>query len=143
MRVLRRMDHRARLALTLIRVAAAFILFVHGIARARLGIVDDFGTFLSARGFPYGFNVAWTITIVEVVGGLILAAGYFVRPLAIWFSIELLAGIYLVHSAAGWFVVGAGRNGMEFSVLLISCLAAAAISPPTARALSRGRIGRS
>ena len=28
----------------------------------------------------------------------------------------------LVHLPAGWFVVGLGRNGMEYSVLLIACL---------------------
>ena len=33
-----------------------------------------------------------------------------------------LAGIVLVHAPAGWFVVGLGRNGMEYSVLLIACL---------------------
>ena len=31
-------------------------------------------------------------------------------------------GIWLVHSAAGWFVVGAGRNGVEYSMLLLLCL---------------------
>lgn len=31
-------------------------------------------------------------------------------------------GIVLVHAPHGWFVVGAGRNGMEYSVLLIVCL---------------------
>ena len=30
----------------------------------------------------------------------------------------------MVHASEGWWVVGAGRNGMEFSVLLIACLAA-------------------
>ena len=28
----------------------------------------------------------------------------------------------LVHLPAGWFVVGGGRNGMEYSVLLIVAL---------------------
>lgn len=31
-------------------------------------------------------------------------------------------GIILVHRYDGWFVVGGGRNGMEYSVLLISSL---------------------
>lgn len=31
-------------------------------------------------------------------------------------------GIVLVHAPEGWFVVGLGRNGMEYSVLLIVCL---------------------
>lgn len=32
-------------------------------------------------------------------------------------------GAVLVHLPAGWFMVGLGRNGMEYSVLLIVCLA--------------------
>jgi len=31
-------------------------------------------------------------------------------------------GIALAHFPDGWFVVGGGRNGMEYSVLLILCL---------------------
>ena len=29
----------------------------------------------------------------------------------------------MVHWPVGWFVVGGGRNGMEYGVLLIVCLA--------------------
>jgi putative oxidoreductase len=28
----------------------------------------------------------------------------------------------MVHAPEGWFVVGLGRNGAEYSVLLIACL---------------------
>jgi putative oxidoreductase len=31
-------------------------------------------------------------------------------------------GILLVHRHDGWFVVGGGRNGVEYSVLLIAVL---------------------
>ena len=109
-------------ALTLLRAGTAMLLIIHGVARAWLGIVDDFGGALNGWGFPAGFALAWTITIVEIVGGALLAAGLFVRPLCAWFGFQLLMGIYLIHGRVGWFVVGAGRNGMEFSVLLILCL---------------------
>ena len=35
-------------------------------------------------------------------------------------------GLILMPLPAGWFVVGLGRNGMEYSVLLIVCLGALA-----------------
>ena len=113
----------ATFPLTLLRAGTATILIIHGIARAWLGIVDDFGVVLNTWGFPAGFALAWTITIVEIVGGALLAAGFFVRPLCGWFAFQLLMGIYLIHARVGWFTVGAGRNGMEFSVLLLLCLA--------------------
>ena len=56
------------------------------------------------------------------------------RPLSLYFAGELVMGILLVHREAGWFVVGLGRNGMEYSVLLIAVfLAQAWIAPPTKR----------
>jgi putative oxidoreductase len=115
------MTSQVRWALTLLRVGAALIMIIHGVARIRLGIVDDFGVAFAHWGFPAGLALAWTITIVEICGGLLLAAGHFVRPLALWFLAQLAAGVYLIHAAAGWFVVGAGRNGAEFSALLMLC----------------------
>jgi uncharacterized membrane protein YphA (DoxX/SURF4 family) len=60
--------------------------------------------------------------------------------------IELAAGIALVHWPAGWFVVGAGRNGMEYSILLILCLAALILferTAPTATGAGRTESDRS
>lgn len=111
-------------ALLSLRVAVALLLIIHGIARAYLGIVDDFGGFLTARGFPLGVQLAWGLTLFEIVGGAVLAWGRWVRPIAAIFCVELAAGIALVHFPEGWFVVGAGRNGMEYSVLLIAVLLA-------------------
>ena len=34
----------------------------------------------------------------------------------------LISGIFLVHFKEGWFVVGGGRNGVEFNFLLIFVL---------------------
>jgi putative oxidoreductase len=112
-----------RRAFVVLRIAVALLLIIHGIARIWLGIVDDFGDFLDSLGFPFGVVIAWIITLVEIGGGITLAVGFFVRPLAIWFAVQLLIGIALVHVSEGWFVVGAGRNGMEYSVLLIVALA--------------------
>lgn len=83
-------------------------------------------------GFPAGLTLAWTITIVEIVGGALLAAGMFVLPLCAWFAFQLLMGIYLIHGRVGWFVVGAGRNGVEYSVLLMLCLIVIAMTRTTA-----------
>jgi putative oxidoreductase len=115
-------------ALALLRAGTALMMITHGIGRSWLGIVDDFGVVLSAWGFPAGFVLAWTITLVEIVGGALLAAGLFVLPLSAWFIFQLLMGIYLIHGRVGWFVVGAGRNGMEYSVLLILCLVVIALT---------------
>jgi putative oxidoreductase len=131
------MSHTVRLALTLLRAGTALILIVHGVARTGLGIVDDFGVVLDQWGFPAGLALAWTITILEMAGGATMAAGYLVRPLAVWFGLQLVMGIYLIHARAGWFVVGAGRNGMEFSALLILCLVVISMTAGAAYTIGR------
>ena len=54
----------------------------------------------------------------------LLAWGRWVTPIALVFSVIYACGLWLVHAPAGWFVVGLGRNGMEYSVLILACLLA-------------------
>jgi putative oxidoreductase len=118
---------RAVRALAAIRIVVSGIMVTHGCYRALTdGFVPGFGGFLSEQGLPAGTAIATAITAWEILGGAVLAAGRLVRPLALGFVLELAAGIALVHAREGWFVVGGGRNGMEFSVLLIGCFAAIA-----------------
>ena len=121
-------QQRQNYALIFLRMVVALIMFTHGVGRIYLGTVDDFGGFLTVGGFPLGFYLAWAITIFEIVGSILIAVGFYVAPLAIVFALHLLCGIYLVHLKDGWFVVGAGRNGAEFSVLLVASYITLAIS---------------
>jgi putative oxidoreductase len=125
-------NQRARYGVTILRAAVASIFVVHGATRTLLGTVGDFGAFLSGSGLPAGAAIAWTITVVEIVGGVVLAAGLAVIPLAAWFGIQIAAGIVMVHGKAGWFVVGAGRNGAEYSALILACLLVVALTDSTA-----------
>jgi putative oxidoreductase len=111
-----------------LRLAVASVFVVHGVTRLVLGTVDAFGGFLTGRGLPGGVAIAWVLTLVEIAGGLALAAGLFVRPLALWFAVQILTGIAMVHAREGWFVVGAGRNGAEYSALIVACLTAVALT---------------
>jgi putative oxidoreductase len=115
---------RSRVGWLLLRAVLAGIIAAHGWARLFAGGVRPFGTFLDAQGFPGGFYWAAVVTGIEIVGSLLLLSGRFTAPLCLLFSGIYALGIVLVHAQAGWFVVGLGRNGMEFSVLLIVCLLA-------------------
>ena len=107
------------LGINIIRYSVALTMLIHGITRIVLGGVSPFGEFLEANNLPFGVAVAWAITIYELTGATLLLLKKFVIPLSIVFIIELLSGIIMVHFNEGWFVVGAGRNGMEYSVILI------------------------
>lgn len=84
--------------------------------------VGPFGGWLDGQGFPFGLAIAYLVTALEIVATPLLAAGRFVKYLCLIFSAIYFMGIVLVHAPEGWFVVGLGRNGMEYSVLLIVCL---------------------
>jgi putative oxidoreductase len=127
------MDHRARVGIVALRVAVASVFVIHGIARIANGTVAGFGGFLGSWGFPAGVALAWAITIVEVAGGVALAFGVGVRWLTAWFILQIASGIVMVHASSGWFVVGAGRNGVEYSVLIIACLFATALLDASAK----------
>jgi putative oxidoreductase len=111
-------------SIAIVRIATAAMFIIHGVARIVFNGVAPFGPFLESQGFPHGIVWAWAVTVIEIVGGTLLALGRYTAPLAAYFILQTALGIWLVHWKAGWFVVGLGRNGMEYSVLLIACLAA-------------------
>ena len=109
-------------ALTLLRVMPGLLLAAHGCIRLYAGTVNGFGEFLNSKGFIIGSAIAWGVTFFEIVGGILMAAGYFTRLIAPVFIFQLVMGIILVHAVNGWFVVGYQSGGVEYSVLLITVL---------------------
>jgi putative oxidoreductase len=118
----------------LVRLLLAVMMGIHGVTRLVIDGVGDFGLYLTETGFPMGTAIAWAITLFEVIGSTAIALRFQVVPIAILFALELTMGIVLVHAPEGWFVVGAGRNGMEYSVLLVGCFVALAIAERARRA---------
>ena len=113
---------RAATALLVLRLLLAGLIAAHGWARWYFGGVVPFGTWLDGLGFPFGLGIAIGVTAIEILGTPLFALGRGVFPLSLLYSAIYVMGIALVHAKAGWFVVGLGRNGMEYSVLLITCL---------------------
>ena len=112
-----------------LRIALAAVFFMHGIPSIFTGAVNNFGNqYLNQAGFaPIGLPLAWAIKLSHVACAILLILNRYIRPAAIVTIPILVAGIIMIHAAEGWFVVGAGRNGVEFNVLLISALAYLAI----------------
>lgn len=119
---------RAELALSAVRIALAVLIFIHGAFRAVHWDtnVTGFGEWLSSLGFPMGFYWAAAVTIYELIAPLFILARRFVTLACLGHIGIVGLGMFLVHYPAGWFVVGAGRNGMEYSVLLLVGLIAVA-----------------
>ena len=56
------------------------------------------------------------------MAALLLLLNKYIRAAGFVTIFVLIMGIILVHFQEGWFVVGGGRNGMEYNFLLIIVL---------------------
>lgn len=105
-----------------LRAVMGIIFITHGAARLYYGSVPDFGAYLNAEGFLVGLPLAWAITAGEIVSGSLLALGRYVRYCVIFHAVVILGGIILIHLPQGWFVVGHGSGGIEYSLLILAVL---------------------
>lgn len=71
---------------------------------------------------PFGLFIAWAVVLSQVFTSVLLLIDRYVKIASLINIAILIMGIALVHFKEGWFVVGGGRNGMEFSVVLIFIL---------------------
>jgi putative oxidoreductase len=108
----------------LLRIAIAIILLAHSIPGMFNNGINDFGDlYLNQIGFePLGIPIAWAIKLSHIIAALCLIFEKFVKWACIVTIFVLIAGIIIVHFKEGWYVVGGGRNGVEFNFILIMAL---------------------
>lgn len=116
-----------RRALEFVRIASASILLIHPIGGLRdpAGL-NDLGLYFSSIGFPFGVQLVWGSMFLQITSSLALITRRFVVPACFGHILVLVTGIWLFH-APHWFVigpdnvVGPGKEGIEYSTLLITC----------------------
>lgn len=110
--------------LTLLRIALIIVFLVHSLAGMFNNGINDFGNlFLNQVGFaPYGVPLAWLIKLSHIGLVFSLFTNKYLKFTSVVTIIILVVGIFMIHIKEGWFVVGGGRNGVEFNFLLILCL---------------------
>ncbi|WP_426292699.1 DoxX family protein [Dyadobacter endophyticus] len=108
----------------LLRFAVIVILLAHSVPGMFDHGINDFGNlYLNQVGFaPVGVPIAWAIKLSHVLCAICLLFQKYVRWVSGVTILILLAGIIMVHFKEGWFVVGGGRNGVEFNFLLMFVL---------------------
>lgn len=122
-----REDLAARHGLDVVRVASALILIIHPIGGLRNPAgLNDLGAYFGSIGFPFGVALVWSAMFLQIACCIALVARRLVVPACLGHILVLGTGIWLFH-APNWFavgpdnVVGPGQEGMEYSVLLITC----------------------
>jgi len=108
----------------ILRLAIAIIFITHSVLGMFNNGINDFGNlFLNQIGFaPLGVPIAWSVKLIHLVGAILLLIKRQINLTCILNILILIMGIILVHLKEGWFVVGGGRNGIEYNFLLICVL---------------------
>lgn len=110
--------------LSLLRIGLVIIFLVHSLSGMFNNSINDFGNlYLNQVGFaPFGVLIAWVIKLSHIGFAFSLLTNKYLKFTAIITLLILLSGIIMIHFKEGWFVVGGGRNGVEFNFLLIICI---------------------
>ena len=108
----------------ILRIAIAVILLAHSIPGMFNGGIQAFGElYLNKSGFaPIGVPLAWAIKLSHVLCAFLLIMNRYIKAACIITIFILVVGIAMVHYKDGWYVVGGGRNGVEFNFLMIAAL---------------------
>lgn len=110
--------------LSFLRIALIIIFLVHSLAGMFNNGISDFGNlYLNNVGFaPFGLPLAWAIKLSHIALAVSLFTDKYLKITSLLTITILITGIFMVHLPDGWFVVGGGRNGIEFNFLLIMAL---------------------
>ena len=137
-----RLFHRFALdrwALIPVRLIVGFGFMEHGFAKLAKG-PDAFANILEAMGVPGPHFMAWATILVEILGGLAVILGAFVRLASLPMAAVLLVAMFTVHLPYGFSsikleaVTAAGAQfgppGYEVDLLYLACLAALVLGGP-------------
>lgn len=116
----------SRIGYAILRLSVAIILLSHSMFGMFDGGINDFGNlYLNKVGFaPFGVFLAWSIKLSHVLCAILLVFNKYIRLACFATILVLIMGIIMVHFKEGWYVVGGGRNGVEYNFVLICVLTA-------------------
>jgi putative oxidoreductase len=122
MNLMHRIFSRETAGTDALRLAVCALLFTHGAYRLSTGEAPGLGQILKEEGFPMGVVLGYLICFAETGGTVLLALRLLVLPVTLILCLIYFTGIMLFHRHHGFFVVGPGSGGWEYSALLITCL---------------------
>lgn len=112
----------------LLRFGLAVVLLFHSGARFGIGPYDPmsisgFAGFLGSLGVPAAGLMAWVITLVEFVGGLLILVGLLTRVAAALVAANMFLALVLVHWPGGFAEQGTSIELTGLMVLVAISLA--------------------
>lgn len=105
------------LGITLLRVIAGIVFFMHGWQKLVDNGIDGTEQFFDMQGIPLPNLAAIVVTIVEMVGGAALILGVLTRFVAALLAIDMIVASLVVHLENGFFIA---NGGFELTLLLLT-----------------------
>ena len=91
----------ARYGLAILRIVLGIAMLVHGWSKLSGGVDNVAGFFGGMLGIPAPGLMAWVVTIVELVGGILLVVGFLTQIAGILIALDMLGAILLRIPAQG------------------------------------------
>lgn len=128
----------------LVRLALGIPMLISGVGKV-FGVgpkpmgISGFTGFLASLGIPLPTIAAWGVGLLELVGGILLLAGLFVRVTSTLIAIDMLVATVFVHLPSGY---PAASNGIELTLTLTLIALALVASGPGALSVEHALFGQ-
>jgi putative oxidoreductase len=87
--------------LAILRVVLGIAMLVHGWSKLSGGVDNVAGFFGEMLGIPAPELMAWVVTIVELVGGILLVVGFLTQIVGILIALDMLGAILFAFLLRG------------------------------------------
>ena len=115
----------ARYGLAILRIVLGIAMLVHGWGKLSGGVDNVAGFFGGTLGIPAPGLMAWVVTIVELVGGILLVVGFLTPIAGILITLDMLGAILFAYLLRGAPFIA--ENGQQISWEKEAVFAAAAL----------------
>jgi putative oxidoreductase len=106
------------LGLLILRLALAIVFIAHGYAK--LTGLEGTGMFFGKLGIPMPMIMAYVVTAVEFLGGILMLLGILVEYVGVLMAITMLVAIITAKMQKGFLLPLEGKYELEFLLLLTS-----------------------
>jgi putative oxidoreductase len=91
----------APVGLMILRIVLGIAMFVHGWSKWQGGVDGVAGFFGGTLGIPAPALMAWVVTVVEMIGGLLLIVGFLTQIAGLLIAIDMIGAIVFAYLGRG------------------------------------------
>jgi putative oxidoreductase len=121
----------ARYGLAILRIVLGVAIALHGWSKLSGGVGGVAG-FFGSLGIPAPELMAWVVTIVELVGGILLVVGFLTQIVGILIALDMLGAILFAYLLRGAPFIENGAITWEKEAVFAAAALCLALSGPGA-----------